>query len=381
MGRRRGYGEGSIRQRADGRWEGCFNIGWSGDKRVRKSVYVWTRADVQRLLAQAIREHEQGILPVDARTRTGDFLIRWCEDSLPGTVKPSTAASYRFILEHYVIPSLGRIPLAKLSPADVQRMLRNLEQKGLGVSVRRQARVILRRALGEALRWDLVTRNAAALVDAPRGTQRGADDALDQEQTEALLRASRGTRIEGIVTVAVATGLRRGEVLGLHWDQVDLDARTLTVAGTLKRLPKAGLVLDTPKTASGTRTIALPDLVVVALRDERRRQAENRLRAGDEWQDTGYAFTSAIGTPIDPRNLTTYFHAVTKTAGLGQIRFHALRHTAATLMLSNGVSLEVISKTLGHASYAITADIYAKVSPDLQRTAADTMDGLLAKAN
>jgi integrase len=327
----------------------------------------------------AVREHQLGIASVDERTRTETFLIRWCEESLPGTVKESTAVGYRFILERYVIPYIGRIPLAKLGPADVQRMMRALEEKGLGVSVRRQARVILRRALGEALRWDLVTRNAAALVDAPKGARHRAD-ALTQEQAATLLAACSGTPLEGVVTVAMATGLRKGEVLGLRWENVDLVDRTVTVVGTLKRLPQAGLVLDTPKSSSSHRTVPLPAFCVATLADYRRRQIEQRLLIGSEWQDTGYVFTTPIGTPLDPRNLTARFQTLCESAGLGRVRFHALRHTAATLMLNNGVPLEVISATLGHSSYAITADIYAKVAPTLQRGAADTMDGLLAGA-
>jgi integrase len=181
-----------------------------------------------------------------------------------------------------------------------------------------------------------------------------------------------------MLTVALATGMRRGEVLGLRWDDVDLDARQLAVRGTLKRMPKVGLVLDTPKTASATRAIPLPDHAVAVLREHRRQQNVERLAAGPEWQPTGFVFTTPIGSPVDPRNLTRDLHTVSTAAGLGPIRFHALRHTAATLMLTNGVPLEVISVTLGHASYAITADVYAKVGATLQRTAADVMDGLLA---
>lgn len=377
MTKRRGHGEGSIRQRSDGRWEGTINIGWREGKRHRKSVYGKTRREVADKLAIAIREHQLGIASVDERTRTETFLIRWCEESLPGTVKDSTAVGYRFVLERYVIPYVGRIPLAKLGPADVQRMMRALEEKGLGVSVRRQARVILRRALGEALRWDLVTRNAAALVDAPKGARHRAD-ALSQEQAGTLLAACSGTALEGVVALALATGMRKGEVLGLRWESVNLPGKTVTVAGTLKRLPDVGLVLDTPKSSSSCRTIPLPAFCADVLAEHRRRQVEQRLFVGPDWHDSGYVFTTSIGTPLDPRNLTARFQTLCESAGLGRIRFHALRHTAATLMLNNGVPLEVISTTLGHSSYAITADIYAKVAPALQRGAADTMDGLLA---
>jgi integrase len=253
-----------------------------------------------------------------------------------------------------------------------------MEEQGLSAATRRQARAILRRALAHAERWELVNRNVAALVDAPRTERSKLDDVLSVDEAHALLWAARDSELDALLTIAVAIGIRKGELLALPWRNIDLDSRLVTVSGTLKRRPGVGLVVDTPKTQRGARTIPLPNVAVDALRRHRRRQLEARLAAGKRWADSGFVFTTPIGTPIDPDNLTKAFHTACDTAGVRRRRFHALRHSAATLMLAAGTPLEVISKTLGHAGYAITADIYARVVPGLQRDAADAMDVVLA---
>jgi integrase len=281
------------------------------------------------------------------------------------------------MLNRYVLPGIDHVQLAKLGPQHVQAIMRGLEGRGLSAATRRQARAILRRALRDAERWGFVTRNAAALVNAPRSEASKLDDVLSLDEARALLDTARGTRLEALVTVVLAIGLRKGEALALRWEDVDTDAGTLTVRGTLKRRPGVGLVLDTPKTERGRRTIPLPTICLTVLRDHRRRQLEDRLAAGELWQDRGHIFATPVGTPVDPDNLTKQFHALCEQAGIARRRFHALRHSAATLMLAMGTPLEVISKTLGHAGYAITADVYARVVPQLQREAAEAMDRAL----
>jgi integrase len=220
--------------------------------------------------------------------------------------------------------------------------------------------------------------NVAALDDCPRGSDPKRDDSLGVDEVRALLGAANGHRLEALVNLAVMVGLRRGELLGLRWEDVDLDAGTVSVRATLKRLPGTGLLLDRPKTERACRTVALPEVCAKALREHRRRQLEERLAAGSRWQDSGHVFTTPFGGPIDPDTLVKRdYHEITTAAGLGRLCFHALRHTAATLMLGEGVALEVISRTLGHAGYAITADVYAHVGPKVQRQAAEAIDRAL----
>lgn len=200
---------------------------------------------------------------------------------------------------------------------------------------------------------------------------------ISKAEARALLDAAKGHPLEALVTVALSLGLRKGEALALRWSNIDMDAGTLTVAATLSRRVGHGLVESAPKTARSARTLPLPRTCLESLRTHRRTQAAAQLQAGESWRGEGHMFTTPIGTPIDPRNLTTQFHRLCVDAGIGKRRFHALRHSAATLMLAQGVPLAVISDVLGHASYAITADVYAKVGEELRTEAARAMDAAL----
>lgn len=375
---RRESGDGSVYQRSDGRWVGSVEANKDGLGRKRKYVYGRTRAEAKRKLRETQRRLASGLELPSERISTARYLRNWLDETLPGTVKETTADGYRWVLERYVIPAIGSVPLAKLAPHHVQKMLRAMESQGLSVATRRQTRAILRRALGHAERWGLVQRNAAALVEAPRAGGSRLDDSLSLDEAKALLAAAKQDRLGALVSVALATGLRKGEALALRWDDVDLKARTIRVTGTLKRRTGHGLVRDTPKTEHANRVVPLPAFSVAALRAHRQAQRKERLKAGSMWQDTGYVFTSPVGTPLDPANVNKHFRALCETAKIQPRRFHALRHSAATLMLANGAPLEVISKTLGHAGLSITADIYARVAPELQKQAASAMDRALA---
>lgn len=366
MAQRRGAGEGSVFRRADGTWVGSVELGRdSTGKRIRKTAKAHTKREVLAKL-EAIKARQTAGLPIsDDKRTTAEYLAHWLDNVLPGTVKESTEASYRWMIGKNVVPHIGNIPLAKLTPMHVQAMMRTLDKQGLSPRTRQYARAILRRALGRAEKDELVRRNAAALVDPPKGAGTKLDDALDADEARAVLDAAKGERLEALAVLVLAVGLRQGEALDLHWDDVDLDAATVTVR-------KA-------KTQAGQRTVALPGFVVTALRAHRVRQLEERL-AAPVWQDPGVVFASTVGSRLDARNALRWWHEVTIRAGIGPRRFHASRHTAATLMLNAGVPLEVVSTTLGHAGYAITADVYAKVRPQLQRTAADAMEGLLGNS-
>lgn len=373
MAKRRGAGEGSIYQRGDGQWVGALNLGYSGGKRQRKTVYARTRREAADKL-RGIQNTAADGLPIPDERTTVEAWLRWWLRELPtGKLKPSTIDNYGFILERYVIPDLGHHRLTKLTPQHVQAVLRAMESRGLSASTRRLTRAVLHRSLAQAEQWSLVARNVAGLVETPT---KGAPeiDPLTIEEIQRLIEAAAGDRLEALWIVTVTLGLRKGEALALKWDAIDFAEAQVRISGTLQRRPGEGLVVETPKTNAGRRTLPLPRTALDALRSHRTRQAAERLAVGPRWNETGFVFTSPIGTPLDPRNVTREFHEVCERAGLGRRRMHALRHSAATLMLSEGVPLEVISETLGHAGYAITADVYAKVVPKLQRRAADAMD-------
>lgn len=238
-------------------------------------------------------------------------------------------------------------------------------------------RAVLRRALNEAQAHGLVPRNAAALVRAPKAP-RGEMKVYDPEQTRRLLAAAAGTRLEAWVVLAVSTGARLGELLGLHWRDVSLDGKYLNVQTHLRRLRDAGLVFKDVKTSGSRRKIALTDTAVEALRAHRTRQLEERLAMGEAWEDHDLVFCNYKGGPLYPGNVRSeYYIPIVKAAGLPYIRPHDLRHTAATLMLLGGVHPKVVSEMLGHASVAITLSLYSHVLPDMQLAATAAMDRVL----
>lgn len=222
-----------------------------------------------------------------------------------------------------------------------------------------------------------MTRNAAALVRAPKAP-RGELHVYDEVQVRALLDTASGTRLEALLTLAVTTGMREGELLGLRWRNVNLDRRYLQVQTQLRRLRSTGLTIKDVKTGSSRRKIELSDLAVEALRRHRASQAQDRLALGEAWQDHDLVFPNSIGNPMDaPSLLERGYVRVIKAAGLPYIRFHDLRHTAATLLLLKGVHPKKVSEMLGHASVAITLTVYSHVLPSLGRDAASAMDALL----
>ncbi len=374
MASRRGRGEGGITKRRDGRWMAQVDLGWEGGKRRRKALYGHTKREVQDKLRQTLHRMDHGLPPVPEQETVGTFLGRWLEVK-QGQVRQRTWKRYEQIVRAHLLPNLARIRLARLSPPDVAACLRRVEASASAYTAR-GARDVLRTALNQALRWELVSRNVAALTDAPRHRARQIEP-LTPRQAHTLLAAVAGHQLEGLVTVAVGLGLRQGEALGLRWQDVDLEAGMLSVRQTLERggpEPRFG----EPKTERSRRTVTMPDVVAAALRRHRTRQLEQRLAAGAQWRESGLVFTTSIGTPMDRSALHKAFKALLHTAGLPGIRYHDLRHTAATLLLTQGVDPRTIMETLGHSQISLTLNTYAHVMPALRRDAAAKMDAILS---
>ncbi len=375
MAGRRGRGEGGITKRKDGRWMAQADLGWQDGKRRRKAFYGRTKREVQEKLREALHRQEHGLPPVPEQETVGAFLRRWL-DVRQSRVRQRTLERYTQVVHAHLLPGLGRIRLAKLTPQDVATCLRRIEESGSAYTAR-GAREVLRAALNQAVRWELVSRNVAALTDPPRHRTRQIEP-LTPEQASTLLAAVAGERLEALITVAVGLGLRQGEALGLRWQDVDLEAGVLSVRQTLERAgsePRFG----EPKTVRSRRTINLPGVVAAALRRHRTRQLEERLAAGARWRDSGLVFTNTIGTTIDKSRLHKDFKAILRTAELPDIRYHDLRHTAATLLLAQGVDPRTIMETLGHSQISLTMNTYAHVMPALQREAAAKMDEILSR--
>lgn len=373
MAKRRGHGEGSIYQReSDGLWVGALNLGWENGKRKRKYVYGKTQADVREQLARFTNDRDRGLTVPTERMTVADYLQRWLRDSVEGRTAPGTYGSYERIIRNHIVPTIGHKPLAKLTAQDVNAMIRERERSGLSPGTVRQALVVLRMALKQALLWDLIPRNVAVLVAPPKRKPYQAV-AFDAGQIERFLAAAADHRLYALFAVAVVLGPRHGEILGLKWPDVELDAGQLHIRRALARVGK-GFELRDPKTEGSKRTIALPAMIVDALRVHRTAQLQERLLAGGRWQDHDLVFCSSIGTPVDDRLLRREFRAVLEEAGLPLVRFHDLRHSAITTMVQRGVPPHVVSRIVGHTTITMTLGTYAKVVGSTLRDAADVLD-------
>jgi integrase len=328
-------------------------------------------------LTHALSEVQQGAgLIADERLTVADFLVAWLDNSARPNVRPRTYQLYEMIVRRHLVPAIGQHRLTRLEPGHVQVMLNGLLDAGYAASTIRTVRMVLSRALKQALRWSLVGRNVATLVDAPRGESERPEPFTLAEVRE-LLAGVKGHRLEALVTVAVLTGMRKGEVLGLQWEDVDIDAATVRVSGSLQRL-NGKLVRGEPKTAQSRRVMAVPPQVVTALKVRRRQQLEERLKLGHYWQDTGYAFTTALGTPLEPRNVNRDFSKLLQDLGLRHQRFHDLRHCFATLQLANHTPAHVVREQLGHSQISTTLDIYSHAVAELHRESAARFGELFA---
>jgi integrase len=255
----------------------------------------------------------------------------------------------------------------------LQRLYGNRQEVGLSAMSVRHLHAVLHRALGQATRWGLVARNVADLVTPPRA-ERHEMQTLSPEQARAFLEAAQGDRFAALYTLALSTGMRQGEMLALRWRDVDLEAGTIQVCGSLEQ---GTLAIAEPKTAGSRRQVTLTRGAIEALRRHRVAQAEERLRAVF-WDSRGLVFSTEAGTPVDVRNLIRRsFAPLLEKAGLPRIRFHDLRHTAATLLLGRGVHPKMVADLLGHTRISTTLDLYSHVTPAMQKEAVAVMDAVL----
>lgn len=367
---RRGNNEGSIRQRADGLWEARLSI--EGRQR---SVYAKTRADVVTRMRQAQRLAEKGLPQAQETVTVGQFLANWLESSVRPSVRASTYSAYESHVRLHLTPSIGRVRLVKLQPERVQTLMIDLMRAGLSATSALRVRATLRRALNVALRWGLVHRNVATLIDPPKAT-RYKVAAMSPEEAAAILRAVEAHRWGAMYGLILAVGLRSGEARALRWADVDWDGRTISVRHTLTRLD-GEWVLTPPKSERSMRTLPLPQFAVDMLSEHQALESGDDGGAAAAANPLGLIFTSAAGTPIDASNAVNEFKRTLAFAGLPARRLHDLRHGCASLLLSRGVSPRVVMETLGHSQISLTMDTYSHVLPSLQRDAADQMQEAL----
>lgn len=355
MAKRRGSGEGSIFRTGD-RWVACVTLDVVGSRQVRRKRSARTQAEARELLRDLQRDARAGVAGAKGAT-VAAFLDDWLEHVLPArNVSPATVANYTTAVRVHILPALGARKLDQLRPEHVDALLRSMVVAGKARGTIRVVRTILVLALGHAERRDLVHRNAARLSTLPPAPKRDSWS-LTMEQARALINAAKGTGLEAVVVLMLGCALRPGEVCGLTWSAVDLDARRLSIVRALRREP-GRLYLGDPKTKKSRRTLELPGPVVDALMAHGARQTAERVEAGELWEDHDLVFPSAVGTLWDPRNFRRAFDKVAIAAGLDGLHPHLLRHSAISLLSAAGVPLEAIADVAGHASTAMTEGVY-----------------------
>jgi integrase len=376
---------GYITKRSKGSY--TVAIPWGRDPTTRKVRYVWrsvkgTKREAEALVRDLLRQRDSGVdLPPDKLT-VAEYLNQWLTAQQSRVAPRTYGTSCEIALKH-IVPKLGAIPLTKLRPAQIDAYLAQARLNGRldgagGLSARSVQRhyQVIHAALDRAVKLELIVRNPADVVEVPRAERR-VFRTLSPGELTTLLETADSEPNGALVRLAAFTGLRQGELLGLRWVDVDLDAATLSVQQVLQALAGQRTYFRQPKTQTSRRSVALSPATVALLRSHRRRQREEKLRLGTAYADHGLVFQTAVGTPVHPANLRRSWRRIVKRAGIGHLRFHDLRHCHASLLLKQGTHLKVVSERLGHASIAITADLYSHVAPGLQAEAAARFDELL----
>ena len=380
MAKRRANGEGNLRKRKDGRWEGRYTAGRDPEtgRAIYKNVLGKTQAEAKAKLKQAIEEAKGLDAAKVGRYTVGQWMEVWFEHYAKIKVRPSSHQTYRGYIDNHIKPNIGRIPLEKLTSLELQKFYKKLltngrvdrlesryQAKGLSPKTVRNIHQIISSAMSLAKEQKLIVANPAEGCALPRLEHREMKT-LPVEQLQSFLREAKDSGVFELYYLELATGLRRGELLGLKWEDIDLERGDLRVKRQISRIN--GEVVEAPlKTKNAYRTLPLSADAISVLMQQRRKTGNS------EW-----VFPSPTGGPMSPDSVLHMLHRVLKRAGLPKVRFHDLRHTFATLALQNGVDIKTVSGMLGHFSAGFTLDTYAHVTTSAKREAAKTMGSILS---
>ena len=356
-----------------------------GDRQARHSLpsFKGSKREAQAKLTELLSEYARGVLVEASKTTVAEYLRAWLDGAhgLAG----KTAERYRELAERQIVPHLGSIALQKLRPAHIAdwhaKVLREGGEGGRALSARTvgHAHRVLHRALARAAATELVPRNVVGIVKPPK-VEDAEIESLRSDQVTSVLKALDGHPLQAIAVLALGTGARRGEILGLAWGHVDLDAATLRIERSLEQT-RAGLKFKTPKTKTSRRTISLPPTAIEALRKHRRQQLETRVALGQGKPDAGtLVFSNVEGDPLPPNNLSRDWRRFVKARKLPPVSFHGLRHSHVSALIAKGVDVLTISRRIGHASPVVTLRTYAHMFQQTDTVAADAIETALRGA-
>lgn len=379
--------KGHIRKRGKASWAIVLDLGRdaSGKRKQKWHSVKGTRKNAEKELARLLNDLNTGGYVEPSKITVREFLETWLTDYAAQTVAAKTLERYRGIIDGHVSPAIGGIKLAQLRPLHIQSFYtdalttgRKNGRGGLSAQTVLHFHRVLHKALSQAVKWQLLARNIADAVEPPR-PKRAEMQALDEADTAKLLQKLAGNRLYEPVVIALATGMRRGELLAVKWADVDLDGANLTIARSLEQT-KDGVRFKTPKTDRSRRSIALPSFAVGILRAHKKQQAERKLKLGPIYKDNGMVFARDDGSIWPPDTFSTAFASFIRRSKLPHLRFHDLRHSHATQLLKQGVHPKVVSERLGHSKIGITLDTYSHVLPGMQEDAAQRIDASLRLA-
>ncbi len=363
--------EGSIYQLPSKHWRAQFNLYGK-----RESFTTNTKRECVEWLREQNTLVASGRFSRASQQTLADYLETWLA-SIQNSVRPGTLYQYRMTCKNHILPSLGNLRLGEVKPALIQKLYASKLQSGIGARTVEVIKAVLHRAFEQAIKLEILERNPVDATTPPKAPSKEMQF-YDENQANQLLLAAKGNRNEALYYLAIATGLRQSELLGLKWSDVDWPKKHIKVQRQLKREFKKGDYFSQPKTKNGCRSVVLGKAAIAQLKEHRQRQNLERIVAGDSWQENDLIFPTPIGTPKNQSNLYREFTQFLAVVGLPRIRFHDLRHSAATIMLNHGVPPIIVSKRLGHYKVSMTLDIYGHLIPEMQEEAAELIDELIS---
>ena len=368
---KRAHGEGTISKRQDGTYEGKISLGVDAEgKRKRKTVYGKTQKEVRAKIDEVKQQLANGTFS-DTRLKVKSYLEGWLKEKTR-QVKPRTAEAYKYNLEKYVMPQIGGVQLSKLTPLHIQTMCSEIATVS-GPRTANMCRTILFSAMKQALRWGLIPRNPVEGVD-PMKEHKQEMTLWTSAEAVKFLDTARSHRLYALFYLAMSTGMRRGELLGLRWQ--DVRPGTLHIRQSLT-VVKNQIAISVPKTEKGKRRVAISPNVEETLEAHRQRQEAERQMLGNLWPDNDLVFRTEVGTPIHPRNLERTWYALQKNVDVPKVRLHDLRHLHASLAIRQGMDAKVLADRLGHSRASLTLDVYTHLFEEQRANSAVSLSVLL----
>jgi integrase len=370
MTKKRANNEGSIYKRSYGSWS--VQVSLQGR---RLSRTFKTQRECQEWVKKTRGQIDDGMTYDATKITLSEFLAEWLISTKTFKAR-STWQHYEQLIRSYISPNIGKIKVQSLKPEHIQSFYNRLFDSQVGIYTIRKIHITLHSALQQAVKTGMIGRNPASLAKPPR--EPATEIAiLNENEVSQLLLSAQGHRWEALFHLAVVSGMRQMELLGLKWSDLDWINQTIKVERQLERPNGDGVKFSSPKTLYGKRSISIGRKTIDILREHYKAQSLKQKSAGDSWQDHGLIFTTNLGTPIHPRNLIRTFKRLLQNAGLPSIRFHDLRHTAASLLLNQGIPVITVSRRLGHAKASITLDVYGHLIPSMQNNLGDLLDEMV----